>query len=156
MRSSANVSRMLRKLPVSVFVAAALDPAFRETPFQPGQSGERLSGVPDLGQPSWPSGPASVIWCASYDELQQTHPRLPQAHDQGNAPLGCVDFTVEIDADGTLSRADLEADSLSETFLMIGLDHEARVAVGLMGEPARDVCQVLPHLISTLLERLSA
>jgi hypothetical protein len=113
-----------------------------------------------------------VIWCASHEELQRTHPRLPQTQGQfefaadgtlrradlgiGDEPIVCVDFTLEFDADGTLSRADVEIDSIAETFLMIGMEREARLAAGLMGEPARDVCQVLPHLISTLLESASA
>ena len=146
---------MPRKPPLGAFVAEALDPTFEETPFTPGQTGERWRGTADTTQAAWPSGPGHVIWCASYDKVRQTHPGLPQVHDPEDEPGWCVDFIVELDADGRLVRADLETDSLSETFAKLGMEHESQVAAGLMGQDAQAACHVLPDLISTLLARAS-
>ncbi|GAA2155768.1 hypothetical protein GCM10009844_43310 [Nocardioides koreensis] len=139
--------------PITAFVAAALDAAFEQSPFDAGHTGERWHGAADPSEQSWPSGPGDVLWCASYDELQSAHPGLPQSHDQENEPVRCVDFKLEFDQRGTLVLADLEDYSLAETFRMLGMDHEAEVAAGLIGGTAKDVCQVLSSLIATLLER---
>lgn len=147
---------MFRKRPpIAAFVAAALAPAFEQSPFDAGQTGERWHGAADPSKRFWSSGPGGVLWCASYDELQSAHPDLPQSHDQENDPVRCVDFKLEFDQRGTSVLADLEDYSLAETFRMIGMDHEAEAAAGLTGGNAKDACQVLSGLIKALLERTS-
>ena len=146
----------MSKPPLSVLVAAALDPVFAESPFAAGQAGVPWRRDVDAGQPDWPTGSGSVIWCASYRQLRHAQPGLPQAHGQDDEPLGCVDFTLEFDRSGSLVRADLEGHSLAATFRMLGLTAEAKAAAGLVGEAAPDACRALGDLLTVLLRRTAA
>ena len=97
---------------------------------------------------SWPSGPgARPLGCVLMTSCRARIRACPKSHDQENEPVRCVDFKLEFDQRGMLVLADLEDYSLAETFQMIGMDHEAEAAAGLIGGTAKDVCQVLsqPH-----------
>lgn len=97
-------------------VSLALDPVLMPAGFQGGQYGD--DGAGDL----------QIIFCAPHDEFSLRHGHLPPANQQ--QPDGtCVDLVVDIWADGTLGRLDLEGTSLAETLRGVGLlAHEDAVA----------------------------
>ena len=141
-----------RRPPLSALVAKVLDPVFTATPFQPGQTGERAGKtLVDPGETPWPPGPAQVIWCAPYQDLRESQPGLPQAHDQDDDDLlACVDVTISFGVDGDLSQADVGQETLADTFALLGMDQESHRAAGLTGRQAEESCPALAELIAKL------
>jgi hypothetical protein len=100
-------------------IAAAVGPALAGTAFD----------VPGQG------GPSSVLWCVHTPRFRERHPDLTEALDHQH-PDGCTDLTIEVDAEGRLSRFDIE---------MLDL------GTGLVGRPIEDV---LPEVVARLRQRL--
>ncbi|WP_435746277.1 hypothetical protein [Nocardioides sp. SYSU DS0663] len=134
-------------------VEAVVRPALPVELFGPdaeaAEAAEAPAGTP--GTSTGPLGPGSVLWCAGYRDLQAGYPRLPQAHDQEEHGDGsCVDVMIEVDADGRLSRADVETLSVGATFAELGDRVRAARADALLGADARTALPLLAELLRDL------
>lgn len=100
----------------------------------------------------WPQVRASSLWCGDYWELQARHPRLPQAHNEGEEKYGhgCADLMVETDDLGRLERADFELHGLPDTFAHLGDHASAARAAALYGRPAREAAYALATLLEVM------
>lgn len=103
-------------------VSSALDPVLVPAGFLGGQYGDGRGG--DL----------QIIFCAGHEEFSRRHLRLPQAHQQ-RRPGTCVDLVVDVCADGTLFRLDLEETSLRETLSHTGLTADGDLVARTIGCP---------------------
>ena len=118
-------------------VTFSLDPVLEPAGFQAGQCGGDSEGN------------VQVIFCAGHDEFSRRYSRLPQANQQ--EPGGtCVDLVIDVWADGTLARLDLEGPSIEKTLIHVGLvaDSDAVSQVG-----GRSIAESLP-VIEAALRRL--
>ena len=118
-------------------VSRALDPVLVPEGFQGGQHGDDREGD------------VQIIFCAAHDDFSRRHPHLPQANQQQHAGT-CVDLVVDIWADGTLVRLDLEGTSVAATLRHAGLVEEGEAVEQLRG---RAVVESLP-VIEPALRRL--
>jgi hypothetical protein len=121
-------------------IKAVLDPLLMPAGFQEGQCGTGGDGR---------EGDVQVLYCAGHDGFSDRYPRLPQANQQ--APGGtCVDLVVEVRADATLGRLDLEAMPVAETLRHVGLVADGQAVAKLTG---RSMSESLP-IIAGALKRL--
>lgn len=140
---------------VSRLFADALDPVMTASVFAAGQTGLHPDDESrDYGtlEGAWPEQSGGIIWCAPYQEIQQTYSALPQAHGQGiGEDYGCIDLTITI-ARGRVTEIDFEGLSLADTFSAVGLHEEARAADRLLGMQAEAASVPLRELLASLLE----
>ncbi len=121
-------------------VKDTLDPVLTPAGFREGQYGRGGDGS---------TGDAQVLYCGGHDGFSDRYPRLPQANQQ--APGGtCVDLVVEVGADGTLGRLDLEGIPVAETLRHVGLVAHGQAVAKLTG---RSMTESLP-VIAAALKRL--
>lgn len=120
-------------------VALSLDPVLMPAGFQRGQSGEDSDGN---GQ---------VIFCTGHDKFSLRHPRLPQANQQEQGGT-CVDLVVNVRADGTLGRLDLEGISIRETLLHVGMVAESEAVSQVGGHSLTQGLPVLEAVLSRLFD----
>jgi hypothetical protein len=117
-------------------VRLSLDPVLVPAGFQTGQCGYGNEGF-------------QVIFCAPYAEFRQRHPRLPQArHQEGNDI--CVDLVVDVWADGTLGRLDLETTSVEQTLLHIGMVSDSEAVAQVVGRTLADSLPVIEAALRRL------
>lgn len=119
-------------------VRLALDPLLVSAGFQAGQHGGDSEGD------------AQVIFCAAHDEFSLRHPRLPQANQQQQRGT-CVDLVVDVLADGTLGRLDLEGTSVTDTLLHAGLTADGEAVSLLNSRPMRDCLPIIEAALGRLL-----
>lgn len=118
-------------------VRLSLDPVLVPAGFQGGQGGGDSEGN------------VQVIFCAGHDEFSRRYSRLPQANQQ--EPGGtCIDLVVDVWADGTLARLDLEGPSVEETLFHAGLVADSDAVSQVRG---RSLAEGLP-VIEAALRRL--
>jgi len=118
-------------------VKLSLDPVLVPAGFQGGQCGDDSEGN------------VQVIFCAGHDEFSRRYWRLPQASQQEQGGT-CVDLVVDVWADGTLCRLDLEGTSIQETLLHAGMVADSETVSQLSG---RSMAESLP-VIEAALKRL--
>jgi hypothetical protein len=113
----------------------ALDPLLVRAGFQRGQGGG-----------------GTVIHCASYADLRERFPRLPQARGQDeHAYFACVDLTWKLDAD-RLVGVDLEGLSLEATLRQVGRDADADAVAEQLDAPVAAALPVLAGVLSRLFD----
>lgn len=117
-------------------VRAALDPVLVPAGFLAGQGDDEQHA----GQ---------VIWCIGHDALTNRYPLLPQA-DMDDVPGRCDDLVVDIGADGTVDRLDLEGTSLADTLRQVGLDAHAEAMSHVRDRPVADSLRVLEAALREL------
>ena len=120
-------------------VTISLDPVLVPAGFQAGQGGDGSEGD------------VQIIFCAPHDEFSRRYPRLPQAirPEEG---VTCVDLVLDVWADGTLGRLDLEGTSIEETLLRAGMVADSAAVARVLGRP---MVESLP-VIEAALRRLFA
>jgi hypothetical protein len=118
--------------------AEVLDPVLVDAGFLPAQYG---------GPPFEPS---SVTFCAAFDRFAARYGHLPQAQQQFGEGR-CVDLIIEVDADDTVSRIDLEDHSLEETCRSLGRAHDADVVEVMIGTDVLDSAIALRPILVSLL-----
>jgi hypothetical protein len=121
-------------------VSAALDPVLVPAGFQAGQYGE---GGVDLDRDT------QVVFCAAADDFSARYPTLPQANQQG-PDGGCVDLVIEVQADGTLIRLDLEETSIERTLRHVGLMTVAEDVARVDGCPLDESIPVIEAALRRL------
>lgn len=120
-------------------VQEALDPVLVAAGFLAGQGGDA------------PDGSAQVIYCLAHDQLVRRHPMLPQA-GSGDAPGRCDDLVVEIGADGSLHRLDLEQLSVVETLRRVGLEADAQAVATVVGRPCTEALPTVRTALGRLFD----
>ena len=118
-------------------VGLSLDPVLVPAGFQKGQCGHDSEGN------------VQIIFCAPYADFSRRHPRLPQASLQEENDT-CVDLVVDVGADGTLERLDLETTSVERTLLHAGMVADSEAVSQAVG---RSLAESLP-VIEAALRRL--
>jgi len=118
-------------------VARHLDPVLRPAGFGRAQGGAR------------PDGPTQVLYCAGHDDLVTRFPALPHAADHDNTG-GCIDLTIDIDRNGTLSETALEHESLEETLTHVGHRDHAAAVERVVGQPIEAALPVLAESLALL------
>lgn len=118
-------------------VSLSLDPVLVPAGFLSAQYGEDGAGN---GQ---------VIFCAAHDEFSRRHPLLPQANAQQQVGT-CVDLVIDVQADGTLGRLDLEGVSVAQTLHHAGLGTDGEEVAGLDGRPIAEGLPVLAAALTRL------
>lgn len=139
---------------VTRLLADTLDPVLTTSVFAPGQTGLHPDADHrDFGsyEGPWPDQSGSIIWCATYQDVQRRYPSLPQAHGDGiGLDFDCVDLTVTITR-GSIAEVDFEGLSLAETFAAVGRHDDAQAADRLLGSPAEAASGPLRELLANLL-----
>lgn len=116
----------------------SLDPVLVPAGFQGGQCG-------DDGE-----GDVQVVFCAPHDEFGRRHAQLPQARDPEPGRI-CVDLVLDVWADGTLARVDLEGMSLENTLLRVGMVADSQAVAQACGRPLADSLPVIAASLTRLL-----
>jgi hypothetical protein len=125
-------------------LSAVLDPVLVPAGFQGGQYGE---GGEDR------DGDAQITFCAGHDEFSARHSRLPQANQQ--EPGGtCVDLTVEVRADGTLARLDLEGTSIEKTLRHVGLVADSEAVAKVVGLSMNESLPIIEAALGRLFDNI--
>ena len=119
-------------------VSLSLDPVLAPAGFLAGAYGDDGAGT------------VQVLFCAAHDEFSRRHPRLPQANAQEQIGT-CVDLVIDVQADGTLGRLDLEGLSLAETLHRTGLVADGDEVAELDGRPMAEALPVLAAALKRLL-----
>ena len=116
---------------------SALDPVLVSVGFLAGQGDDQQ----DAG--------GQVIWCIRHEALTSRHPLLPQA-DTDDVPGRCDDLVIDVGADGTFDRLDLEGMSLADTLRQVGLDAHAEAVSRVRARPVADGLRVLDAALREL------
>jgi len=124
-------------------VSALLDPVLVPAGFQGGQYGE---GGEDRHEE------VQIIFCAGHDELSDRYPRLPQANQQEREVGACVDFVMEVGADGTITFLDLEGTSLQTTLRRVGLAADGEAVASVEGRALTRGLPVIEAALKGLFE----
>lgn len=126
-------------------VSAVLDPVLVPAGFDRGQYGE---GGDDV------EGDAQIVFCAGHDEFSARYARLPQSNQQ--EPGGaCVDFVVDVRADGTLAGLDLEGTPIKETLRHAGLMADSKAVASVEGHPLAESLPVIEGALRRLFDQAS-
>lgn len=118
-------------------VRLSLDPVLVPLGFQGGQCGRDSEGN------------FEVIFCAPYDEFGRRFPQLPQANrpEEGGT---CVDLVMDVLADGTLGRLDLEGTSVEVTLLRAGMTADSEAVSRAVGRSAAESLPVIEAALRRL------
>ncbi len=112
-------------------MVAALEPVVVPAGFNPPQLGDDELDVV-----------TQIIFCAPHDVFSARHPRLPQANQQA-AGGACVDLVIDVRADGTLARIDLEELTVAATLRHVGLVTEGDALALVEGRPLSESLPVV-------------
>ncbi len=123
-------------------VKDVLDPVLTPAGFREGQWGTGGDGR---------EGDTQVLYCAGHDGFSDRFPRLPQANQQAPG-RACVDLVVEVRADQTLGRLDLEAIPVGETLRHVGLVADGQAVTKVIGRSMNESLPVIAAALKRLFE----